>query len=105
MAQTKQKPATYLASNKIKLTESEVRICQWLAKQRHSSNRSGGVVDGKIGPQSCEETDLEGICGEFAFCKALNLFLQSIPITAIRKISELPFLIEISFIVALFNPP
>jgi hypothetical protein len=74
MAQAKQKPATYLASNETKLTEPEVRICQWLAKQRHSSNRSGGVADGKIGPQSCEETDLEGICGEFAFCKALNLY-------------------------------
>lgn len=58
----------------IKLTEAEVRICQWLAKQRHSSNRSGGVVDAKIGPQSCEDTDLEGICGEFAFCKAMNLY-------------------------------
>jgi hypothetical protein len=63
-----------LLSKKITLTDSEIKICQWLAKQRHSSNRSGGVIDGKIGPQSCEETDLEGICGEFAFCKALNLY-------------------------------
>lgn len=63
-----------LLSKKIRLTDSEIKICQWLAKQRHSSNRSGGVIDGKIGPQSCEETDLEGICGEFAFCKAMNLY-------------------------------
>lgn len=62
------------SQDNILLTEAEVRICQWLAKQRHSSNRSGGVVDAKIGPQSCEDTDLEGICGEFAFCKAMNLY-------------------------------
>jgi hypothetical protein len=58
----------------VKLTESEIKICEWLAKNRYASNRNGGVSDKKIGPQSCEETDLEGICGEFAFCKAVNLY-------------------------------
>lgn len=58
----------------IQLNESEIKICEWLAKNRYASNRNGGVSDKKIGPQSCEETDLEGICGEFAFCKAINLY-------------------------------
>jgi hypothetical protein len=58
----------------ITLTASEIKICEWIAKNRYASNRNGGVSDKKIGPQSCEETDLEGICGEFAFCKSLNLY-------------------------------
>jgi hypothetical protein len=60
--------------NKIVLTDAEIKICEWLAKQRYNSNRSCRVKDGKIGPQPCAETDLEGICGEFAFCKAMNLY-------------------------------
>jgi hypothetical protein len=58
----------------ITLNASEIKICEWIAKNRYASNRNGGVSDKKIGPQSCEETDLEGICGEFAFCKAMNLY-------------------------------
>jgi len=58
----------------IKLNESELKICEWLAKSRFANNRNVNVVDKKIGPQSCHETDLEGICGEFAICKILNLY-------------------------------
>ena len=58
----------------ITLNASEIKICEWIAKNRYASNRNGGVSDKKIGPQSCEETDLEGICGEFAFCKSMNLY-------------------------------
>jgi hypothetical protein len=58
----------------VTLDQSEIKICEWIAKNRYASNRNGGVSDKKIGPQSCEETDLEGICGEFAFCKAMNLY-------------------------------
>lgn len=60
--------------NKVELSQSELKICEWLAKNRFSNNRSSKVVDKKIGPQSCYETDLEGICGEFALCKMLNLY-------------------------------
>ena len=58
----------------IKLNESELKICEWLAKNRFANNRNVNVIDKKIGPQSCYETDLEGICGEFAFCKAFNVY-------------------------------
>lgn len=59
---------------KIKLTNSELKICEWIAKNRYQNNRADNIVDKKIGPQSCEITDLDGICGEFAFCKAFNLY-------------------------------
>lgn len=59
---------------KIKLSESEIKICEWLAKNRYQNNRKENVQDKKIGPQSCDLTDLDGICGEFAFCKAFNLY-------------------------------
>lgn len=59
---------------KIKLTNSELKICEWIAKNRYQNNRADNIVDKKIGPQSCKSTDLDGICGEFAFCKAFNLY-------------------------------
>jgi len=59
---------------KIKLTDSELKICEWLGKNRYENNRSFSIQDKKIGPQSVQETDIEGICGEFAFCKAYNLY-------------------------------
>ena len=58
----------------ITLNEAELKICEWLAKNRYLKNRKETVKDNKIGPQSCDVTDLDGICGEFAFCKAMNLY-------------------------------
>ena len=37
---------------------------------RHKAARLAGVVDRKQGPQDAISTDVEGIGGEFAFCKA-----------------------------------
>lgn len=58
----------------VTLNEIEVEICEMLAKRRFVSNRKNGVHDAKIGPQSNRETDVDGICAEFAFAKALNLY-------------------------------
>lgn len=58
----------------ITLTESEQRICHWLAKMRHARNRATGTRDARIGPQSPEQTDLEGIGAEFAAAKMLNVY-------------------------------
>ena len=58
----------------ISLSESEIKICSWLAKNRYTNNRASSITDGKIGPQSVELTDLEGVCGEFAVCKYLNIY-------------------------------
>ena len=59
---------------KITLSEPEIRIAAWLAKMRASSNRTAGVGDGKIGDQTGEMTDLEGMLGEMAFCKLFNAY-------------------------------
>lgn len=56
------------------LTDTETRICKWLAAQRFATARAAGVADAQMGPQSSEQTDLDGIAGEFAFCKAANLW-------------------------------
>ena len=55
------------------LTEPELRTARGIAKARFHANRASGVTNSKYGPQSDEQTDLEGICGEFAFCKMFNI--------------------------------
>ena len=60
--------------NQIILNSTEQDICRILAKARYDNARERGRVDLKIGKQSNVETDLEGIGGEVAFCKAFNLF-------------------------------
>lgn len=58
----------------ISLNDAEKKLAQYLAKRRFEMNRSCGVKDAKVGPQSNEETDLEGIAAEIAFCKANNIY-------------------------------
>lgn len=60
--------------DKIELTYTEQLICKVIAKLRFENNRNVGIKNSKIGPQSNEETDLEGIAAEFSFCKLFNLF-------------------------------
>ena len=58
----------------IELNEAEQRLAKFLAKARHQNARNKMVVNHRIGPQSDELTDLEGIGGEIAFCKIMNLY-------------------------------
>lgn len=58
----------------IELNEAEKKLAAYLAKARHRNARTKMVVNHRIGPQSDELTDLEGIAGEIAFCKAMNLY-------------------------------
>lgn len=58
----------------IELNEAEQKLAQFLAKARHRVSRSKSIVNHRIGPQSDEFTDLEGIGGEIAFCKAMNIY-------------------------------
>lgn len=37
-------------------------------------SRSGGVKDAKMGPQSGQEIDQDGILGELAFCQLMNVW-------------------------------
>jgi len=56
------------------LTRTEQQLAQYVAKQRHIYNRENNIEDGKIGPQSEYITDLNGIGGELAFCKLVNIY-------------------------------
>ena len=58
----------------IHLNPAEQRLAQYLARRRYSSNRAAGVKDKKIGDQSVKETDLQGVAGEIAVAKCLNLY-------------------------------
>lgn len=44
-----------------------------LAQERFQANRGSGVRDQKIGPQGTDKTDLEGLGGEFAFCRLFGV--------------------------------
>jgi hypothetical protein len=59
---------------KVKLDAVEQELARLVAKKRYESNRKKGVKNSKIGKQSDEETDLEGIAAEIAFCKLMNVF-------------------------------
>lgn len=59
---------------KVILNRAEIYICKLLAKKRYLSNRENNVPKSKIGKQSYEETEINGIGVEFAFAKGLNLY-------------------------------
>ena len=61
-------------SNFVLLNAQEQALCRYLAKLRHNNARNKNVKNNKIGGQSDEMTDLEGIGGEVAFCKLFNLY-------------------------------
>jgi len=58
----------------ITLNECEQKIAKHLAISRNRNARSKGKPNTKMGNQSDEETDLEGIAGELVVCKVLNLY-------------------------------
>ena len=56
------------------LTDLEQYLCRHGAEMRHNVARSSNVYNGKIGPQSNEETDLLGLGGELAVAKWINVY-------------------------------
>lgn len=58
----------------VTLNEAEQRLAQFLAKARHANGRRTNRVNARIGPQSDEGTDLEGVAAEIAFCKLFNCY-------------------------------
>jgi len=63
-----------MKNTQIILSDTELSICKTIAELRYANNRKFGVRNSKIGAQSDEETDFEGICAELAFCKLYNLY-------------------------------
>jgi len=56
------------------LSEAEQRLAKFLATRRYQNARSKGLFNAKMGDQSNELTDLEGIASEIAFCKLMNIY-------------------------------
>jgi hypothetical protein len=58
----------------ITLNTAEQRLAKFVAKERHRHNRLNGITNRRMGPQSDEQTDLEGISAEIAFAKYANVY-------------------------------
>ena len=61
----------------IELNEEEQFIAQYIAKQRKKHNLEIGVTPPKVGPDDQEyllNIELDGIGGELAFCKMVNVY-------------------------------
>lgn len=58
----------------ITLSDFEIKIAKRLGSMRHNNARTHGIVDAKVGDQSNEETDVESMAAEIAFCKIHNLY-------------------------------
>jgi hypothetical protein len=58
----------------ITLTLAERRLAEFMGNARYERSRRSGIVDRKVGGQSNEETDREGIAAELAFCRYMNLY-------------------------------
>lgn len=59
---------------KIKLNPAEVALAKHLAERRYSGNRNAGVASQQVGPQDIKFIDLNGVGGEIAAAKALNVY-------------------------------
>lgn len=59
---------------KYTLNPGEQRVATYLALARTKANREQSVKDGKVGPQSGDETDKTGVGGELAFAKLFHVF-------------------------------
>lgn len=46
-----------MAHKYVVLTQAEQVLAKYVAEQRYQENRQAGVVDSKVGPQSCEQTN------------------------------------------------
>ena len=58
----------------ITLNTAEQRLAKFVAKERHRHNRLNGITNRRMGPQSDEQTDLEGVAAEIAFAKYANVY-------------------------------
>lgn len=56
------------------LNTAEQKLAKYLAKARYERAREANRVNAKVGPQSDDVTDLEGIAAEIAFCKMMNVY-------------------------------
>lgn len=69
-------PSVHLKLFEITLNENEQRLAKFLAKSRYETNRANNVKDLKVGTDSNETVDLEGMAAEIAYCKLMNLYVD-----------------------------
>lgn len=62
-----------METDTITLDDGWQEVVRVVSEMRTSYNRTAGVKDQKIGPQSGKVTDLDGLGGEVAFCLLHNL--------------------------------
>ena len=58
----------------VSLSVIEIAIAKKLGAQRYETNRANGIKNIKVGNQSNEFTDINGMAGEIAFGKLFNLY-------------------------------
>ena len=58
----------------ITLNEVETRLARFVARRRYELARENNRPNLKMGGQSNEITDLDGVAGEIAFCKVMNVY-------------------------------
>ena len=58
----------------ISLTTAERKLAHFIARNRNLNNRSFNVTNLKISGADAATVDLEGVCGEIAFCKLFNVY-------------------------------
>lgn len=65
---------TLTAGTSVTLTPVEERLARFIARERQSTNRSADVANKRVGPQTDEDTDREGIAAEIAFARLANVY-------------------------------
>lgn len=63
----------------VTLSDAEILVCRTLGAMRSIVARAANVKDAKIGDQSGADGDVDGMIGEYAFCKLFNVFPDIVP--------------------------
>ena len=58
----------------VSLTTAERKLSHFVAKNRNGNNRHFNKANLKISSEDAATVDLEGMCGEIAFCKLFNVY-------------------------------
>lgn len=58
----------------VELNEAEQRLAQFVAKKRYAAAREQNIENSRMGDQSDEDTDLNGVGAEIAWCKMNNVY-------------------------------
>jgi len=64
--------------HEIILNENEQRLAKFLATARSVTSRENNVKDLRVGNDSSEDIDLEGMAAEIAYCKLMNIYVDMV---------------------------